>query len=100
MRNDRWAQDPCPIARAMSLLGQRWSLLIIREALLGRTRFTEFRVVSVELTFRHAIIHETERLTHPDTEFRLDQSNAHASARSKHIGFRRRNRYRGPRGYP
>jgi DNA-binding HxlR family transcriptional regulator len=40
----------------MSLLGQRWSLLIVREALLGRTRFSEFReqlgVASDVLTVR------------------------------------------------
>jgi DNA-binding HxlR family transcriptional regulator len=27
----------------MSVLGQRWAVLIVREALLGRTRFSEFR---------------------------------------------------------
>lgn len=27
----------------MSVLGQRWAILIIREALLGRSRFSEFR---------------------------------------------------------
>lgn len=43
MRTDPWSDDPCPIARAMAVLGQRWSILIIREALLGRTRFSEFK---------------------------------------------------------
>lgn len=38
-----WLDDPCPIARAVSVLGQRWAVLIIREALMGRTRFSEFR---------------------------------------------------------
>lgn len=27
----------------MSVLGQRWAILIVREAMLGRTRFSEFR---------------------------------------------------------
>ncbi|MBO1334374.1 helix-turn-helix domain-containing protein [Streptomyces sp. VRA16 Mangrove soil] len=43
MRIDRWNDDACPIARAMSVLGQRWAVLIIREAMLGRSRFSEFR---------------------------------------------------------
>lgn len=43
MRIDPWADDACPIARTMSVLGQRWTVLIIREAMLGRSRFSEFR---------------------------------------------------------
>jgi len=43
MRTDPWSDDPCPIARGMAVIGQRWSVLIIREALLGRSRFSEFR---------------------------------------------------------
>jgi DNA-binding HxlR family transcriptional regulator len=43
MRIDPWTDDACPIARTMSVLGQRWTVLIIREAMLGRSRFSEFR---------------------------------------------------------
>lgn len=43
MRTDPWFDDPCPIARGMAVIGQRWSVLIIREALLGRSRFSDFR---------------------------------------------------------
>lgn len=43
MRTDPWSGDPCPIARGMAVIGQRWAVLIIREAMLGRTRFSEFR---------------------------------------------------------
>lgn len=43
MRTHPWSDDACPIARTMVVLGQRWAILIIREALLGRTRFSEFR---------------------------------------------------------
>ena len=31
----------CPIAKAAEVLGDRWSLLIIRELLTGSTRFNE-----------------------------------------------------------
>jgi DNA-binding HxlR family transcriptional regulator len=43
MRSDPWSDDACPIARTMSVLGQRWAVLIVREAMLGRSRFSEFR---------------------------------------------------------
>ena len=36
--------DPtCPIYRTMDVVGDRWSLLIVRNALRGQTRFSEFR---------------------------------------------------------
>ena len=35
--------DACPIARALDEIGDWWSLLIIRDALLGRRRFGEFQ---------------------------------------------------------
>ena len=34
---------PCPIGRATDLIGDRWTLLILRQATLGTTRFDEFR---------------------------------------------------------
>jgi DNA-binding HxlR family transcriptional regulator len=33
----------CPIARSLDAIGDWWSLLIIRDALLGRSRFGEFQ---------------------------------------------------------
>ncbi|HEX4246487.1 MAG TPA: helix-turn-helix domain-containing protein [Pseudonocardia sp.] len=35
--------SPCPIARAVELVGDRWTLLILRNATYGVTRFDEFR---------------------------------------------------------
>ena len=35
--------DSCPVARALEAIGDWWSLLIIRDALLGRRRFGEFQ---------------------------------------------------------
>jgi DNA-binding HxlR family transcriptional regulator len=35
--------DACPIARALDVIGDWWSLLIIRDALLGLRRFGEFQ---------------------------------------------------------
>ena len=33
----------CSIARSLEILGQKWTLLIVREAMWGRTRYAEFR---------------------------------------------------------
>jgi DNA-binding HxlR family transcriptional regulator len=33
----------CSIARALEIVGERWTLLIIRDAFLGRRRFEEFQ---------------------------------------------------------
>ena len=35
--------ERCSIARSLEVVGQKWSLLILREAFWGRTRFAEFR---------------------------------------------------------
>src|SRR6185437_6288682 len=34
---------PCPIGRAADVLGDRWTLLILRNATVGMTRFDEFK---------------------------------------------------------
>ncbi|QMU77229.1 helix-turn-helix transcriptional regulator [Streptacidiphilus sp. PB12-B1b] len=42
-RNALEAGGACSIARSLGVLGQRWTLLVVREALNGRTRFSEFQ---------------------------------------------------------
>lgn len=39
----RTYDDPCGLARALDLVGDRWALLIVRELLLGPKRFTQLR---------------------------------------------------------
>ena len=36
--------DPCGIARALDVIGERWALLIVRELLFGPKRFSDLRV--------------------------------------------------------
>ena len=43
MRRTRFADAPCPIARATDLIGDWWTPIVLREAFLGRTRFDEFQ---------------------------------------------------------
>lgn len=35
-------RSPCPVACALDLFGDRWTLLIIRDLILGRSRFKDF----------------------------------------------------------
>lgn len=44
MMNKTYGQI-CPIARALDILGERWTLLVIRELLLGSKRFNELLAV-------------------------------------------------------
>lgn len=43
MQRTDFSQANCPIARTLDLVGEWWSLLIIREAFLGVTRYDEFQ---------------------------------------------------------
>ena len=43
LEHGRWYQDACGTAFAMELVGERWSLLIVRELMLGPRRFSDLR---------------------------------------------------------
>jgi DNA-binding HxlR family transcriptional regulator len=38
-RRTSWSEDNCPIARAADVLGDPWSLLVLREVFMGNDRF-------------------------------------------------------------
>ncbi|MFD3752372.1 winged helix-turn-helix transcriptional regulator [Streptomyces cyaneofuscatus] len=38
-----WTDPDCPVARTVDLVGDRWSLLVIRDAMDGAASFTEFQ---------------------------------------------------------
>ena len=42
-KHGRWYDDACGTALALELLGERWSLLIVRELMFGGRRFTDLR---------------------------------------------------------
>jgi len=42
-RRITWEDASCPIARAADILGEPWTLLILRNATAGTTRFEDFR---------------------------------------------------------
>ncbi len=43
LARDRWYDDACGTAMALELVGERWSLLIVRELMFGPRRFGELR---------------------------------------------------------
>jgi len=43
MAGQRSYGDPCGIARALDVVGERWALLIVRELVFGPKRFTDLR---------------------------------------------------------
>jgi len=57
---DNW----CPVARTLSLVGDRWTLLILRDCFLGKSKFEEF-AESTGAT-RHIISARLKRLVAAD----------------------------------
>jgi DNA-binding HxlR family transcriptional regulator len=43
MSGKRSYDDPCGLARALDLIGERWAMLVVRELLHGPKRFTDLR---------------------------------------------------------
>lgn len=62
MKSYRASRSPCPIGRAARVLGDRWVLLILREAFFGVERFEEFvdrlGINRAALTSRLAILQD------------------------------------------
>lgn len=42
MKWSELAEQPCPIARGLAVVGDRWTLLVLRDCFLGVRRFDEF----------------------------------------------------------
>ena len=57
--NDATAQN-CPIAQGLAIFGDRWTLLIIRNAFMGMTRFEQFQK-NLGIT-RHVLSERLNRL--------------------------------------
>jgi DNA-binding HxlR family transcriptional regulator len=43
MKNEPLCHAPCPIARSLGRIGDSWSIMILRDAASGFTRFDEFQ---------------------------------------------------------
>jgi DNA-binding HxlR family transcriptional regulator len=47
MRHTSLADMPCPVARTLDVIGEWWTLLVVRDALLGARRFDEFKATGM-----------------------------------------------------
>lgn len=47
MKKTSLADLPCPIARTLDLVGEWWTLLIVRDALFGSRRYEEFKRIGM-----------------------------------------------------
>jgi DNA-binding HxlR family transcriptional regulator len=47
VRHTSLAGRPCPVARTLDLVGEWWTLLIVRDALLGARRFEDFKSIGM-----------------------------------------------------
>jgi DNA-binding HxlR family transcriptional regulator len=43
VRHDDLAEMPCAIARSLAVLGERWTLVILRQAFMGARRFEDYQ---------------------------------------------------------
>ena len=67
--------ESCPIARSLEIVGERWTLLIVRDAFYGVRRFSEFRahlgIPKAVLSDRLALLVKEEVLTKTASEYVL-----------------------------
>jgi DNA-binding HxlR family transcriptional regulator len=47
MRRTSLAEMPCPVARTLDVVGEWWTLLIVRDALRGARRFEDFKTTGI-----------------------------------------------------
>lgn len=47
MQHASFAKMPCPVARTLDVIGEWWTLLIVRDALLGARRFDDFKQAGI-----------------------------------------------------
>ena len=75
-------RSPCPVACALDIFGDRWTLLVIRDLVLGKTRFKDF-AASPEGIPTNVLSERLSRLL----EHKI-VSQVSASEGSKHLAYR------------
>jgi DNA-binding HxlR family transcriptional regulator len=75
MKRRSTAQMDCSIAKALDVLGDPWTMLVVRDALLGVDRFDDWArrlgIPRATLSARLALLAEQGVLTHDDDRYRL-----------------------------
>jgi DNA-binding HxlR family transcriptional regulator len=47
MRRHSLAGEPCPVARSLDVIGEWWTMVLVRDAFRGARRFEDFRAVGI-----------------------------------------------------
>lgn len=78
MKKNNYSKSTCPIERAVDCVGDVWSILIMRDAIFGMTRFDQFRkslgIAPTMLTQRlaaltkHGLLEKKRYSKHPPRE--------------------------------
>jgi DNA-binding HxlR family transcriptional regulator len=75
MLDRTYPDQVCSIARSLEVIGERWSLLIVRDAFLGVSRFSDFQrslgIARNVLTQRLSHLVEEDVLEHRDARYLL-----------------------------
>jgi DNA-binding HxlR family transcriptional regulator len=75
-------RSPCPVACSLDTFGDRWTLLIVRDLVLGKSRFKEF-VASPEGIPTNILSERLDRLLRQKIVTRV-----HVAEGSKHLAYR------------
>jgi DNA-binding HxlR family transcriptional regulator len=75
-------RSPCPVACSLDIFGDRWTLLIVRDLALGKSRFKEF-VASPEGIPTNILSERLDRLLRQKIVTQV-----HAAEGSKHLAYR------------
>ncbi len=75
-------RSPCPVACSLDILGDRWTLLVVRDLYLGKTRFKEF-MASPEGIRTNILSDRLERLRQHQIVEQVP-----ASPTSRHLAYR------------
>ena len=75
-------RSPCPLACSLDIFGDRWTLLVIRDLMLGKARFKDF-TASPEGIPTNILTERLERLMHHEMVERVADA-----AGSKHPAYR------------
>ncbi len=80
-------RSPCPVACALDLLGDRWTLLVIRDLFIGKSRFRDF-IASPEGIPSNLLTDRLERLADAGIieRFQLPDGSKHLSYRLTKAG--------------
>jgi DNA-binding HxlR family transcriptional regulator len=81
----------CAIARSLEVLGERWTLLIVRELLMGERRFNDIqrgipRISRSMLSVRLKSLEKAGVIAHKDSEYELTEAGAQLAPVLRELG--------------